>query len=209
MIDRARHQRFTLLRQGDESTAICHKCRKVRPTRYEYRTIRLEKSKIDVSDVLVGVCQTCDTTVMLPHQSTPRIKEARQTLPSRIDARIPKELRDVIGMLASEFGGSPEPFAGGMLRYYLAMTAQDSALAKRIGKLANSVVTEGTPGGRIAFRLDQSLINDALAKVNAKTDLVDQSGLIRGIIAAAKEDTFDRPVAKRAEALRAIALAMG
>ena len=209
MIDRARHHPFTLVRQGDESSAICHKCRKVRPTRYEYRTVHLEKSKIDVPDVLVGVCQTCDATVMLPHQSTPRIREARQTFPSRVDARIPKELRDVIGMLASEFGGSPEPFAGGMLRYYLALMAHDSTLAKRVGKLANSFVAEGTPGGRIAFRLDRSLMDNALATVNAKSDIVDQSGLIRGIIAAAKEDTFDRPVVKRAEALRAIALAIG
>lgn len=208
MIDRA-HRPFTLIRQGDESSAICHKCRKLRATRYEYRTIFLKKSKIDVPDVLVGVCQTCDTTVMLPHQSTPRIKDARRTMPSRIDARISKELRDVIGVLASEFGGAPEPFAGGMFRYYLAMMAHDSALAKRIGKLANSAVTEGTPGGRIAFRLDRSLIDDALEKVNAKADVVDQSGLIRGIIVAAKEDTFDKPVLKRAEALRAIALAMG
>lgn len=118
-------------------------------------------------------------------------------------------MHDVIGVLASEFGGAPEPFAGGMFRYYLAMIAHDSALAKRIGKLENSILTEGTPGGRIAFRLERSLIDDALAKVNAKSDVVDQSGLIRGIIAAAKEDVFDRPVVKRAEALRAIALAMG
>jgi hypothetical protein len=200
---------FVLIRQGDESSAICHKCRKLRPTRFEYRTVRLEKSKIDVPDVLVGVCQTCDTTVTLPHQSTPRLKEARQPAPARIDARIPKELRDVLNALATEFGGSPEPFAGGMFRYYLAMMAHDAVLAKRIGKLADSEFASGTPGGRIAFRLDRTLIDDAMAKANAKRDVVDQSGLIRGIIVAAKEDAYDRPVAKRVEALRAIALALG
>lgn len=170
--------------------------------------MRLSKSKIEVPDVLVGVCQTCDTVVMLPQQSAPKLKEARQSAPSRIDARIPKELRDVVGMMASSFGGLPEPFAGGMLRYYLAILANDSALARRVGKLANSTAAEGTPGGRLAFRLDRSLIVNAMAKINHKSELVDQSGLIRGIIIVAKEDAFDKPVAKRAEALRAIALAM-
>ncbi|MEP6832652.1 MAG: hypothetical protein ABJB74_04620 [Gemmatimonas sp.] len=198
-----------LLRQGDISDAICPTCKAWREIRFEYRTTRLTKSKIDVADVLVGVCQTCDDVASIPQQSAPKLREARQSAPSRIDARIPKELRDVIGMMASEFGGSPEPFAGGMLRYYLAMIARDSVLAKRIGKLANSASAAGTPGGRIAFRLERSLIDGAMAKVNAKSDVVDQSGLIRGIIVAAREDSIERPMDKRVVALRAIALAMG
>ncbi|MEP6778309.1 MAG: hypothetical protein ABJC26_00360 [Gemmatimonadaceae bacterium] len=121
--------------------------------------------------------------------------------------RIPKELRDVIGMMSSQFGGLPEPFAGGMLRYYMAILAEDSVLSRRIGKLASSPAAAGTPGGRLAFRLDRRLLTNAMATVNEKTELVDQSGLIRGIIVAAKEDAFDKPNAKRAEALRAIALA--
>ncbi|MEP6832656.1 MAG: hypothetical protein ABJB74_04640, partial [Gemmatimonas sp.] len=102
-----------------------------------------------------------------------------------------------------EVGGSSEPFAVGMLRYYLATMADDAALARRVGKLANSDAAVGTPGGRLAFRLDRTLIDNAMAKINAKAEMVDQSGLIRGIIVAATEDAFDRPVSKRADALRA------
>lgn len=200
---------IAMFREGDLSEAICYTCHGWREERFEYRTIRLKKSKVDVKDVLVGVCTTCDSTVTVPHQSTPKIKEARESVPVRVDVRLPKEMRDVLWLLADEFGVAPEAFAGGVLRYYLALIAKDAKLARRVRKLTASLDAEGTPGGRLAFRLKGSLLARALESVHKVHESPDQSGLIRGIILAVRDDVFTRPIAARRGELQAIALAMG
>ena len=192
--------------QGEQSEALCPTCKDWRPTTFKYRPFMLEKSKIEVPDVLVGVCNACDETIDLPHQSMPKLKEALRKEPGRVDARIPKELRDVIGVLATDFGGEPEPFAGGVLRYYMQEMTEDPALAKRIRVLSLSGEALGTPGGRLAFRLDKRLLVKALASLQGPK-AGDKSALVRGIIVAAKHDAYDKPNKARVSALRAIAAA--
>ncbi|MES2178502.1 MAG: hypothetical protein V4550_11640 [Gemmatimonadota bacterium] len=192
--------------QGEQSEALCPTCKVWRETTFWYRPFLLEKSGIEVPDVLVGVCSECKEAIDLPHQSTPKLKEALRKEPCRVDARIPKELRDVIGVLATDFGGEPEPFAGGVLRYYMREMTDDPALAKRIGMLSTSGDAGGTPGGRLAFRMDKRLLDKALASLHgAKPG--DKSALVRGIIVAAKHDAYDKPNKARLSALRAIAAA--
>lgn len=197
-----------LLREGHTEVGICQKCRRSRELRYQYRTLLLSKSKLQVKDVLVGVCTACDTIVLIPHQSTPKLKEIRESAITRVDVRISKELRDVIGLLADAFGANPETFGSAMLRYYMKLMGEDPTLARRVSRFAKSEHVAGTPGGRIALRLSEALMQNAMYSPGPTRAIADRSSLIRGIILAAKEDTFDKPVAKRAEALRAIALAM-
>ncbi|MBU6367982.1 MAG: hypothetical protein KJT01_17340 [Gemmatimonadetes bacterium] len=125
-----------------------------------------------------------------------------------MDARIPKELRDVVGVIAAEFGGEPEPFAGGVVRYYLRALRDDARLARRVATLARSPEARGTPGARIAFLTERQLLADALAAA-ARIHPTDRSALVRGILVAAAHDTFTTPHAARREALRAIAAAAG
>ena len=194
--------------QGERSEALCSTCGEWRETEFQYRTFRLEKSRQDVPDVLVAVCRTCDSIAAVPHQSAPRLQAARRGVPGRIDVRVPKELRDVIGLLAVEFGGDPVAFAGGVVRYYLHELVESKALARRVAALATSDEAGGTPGGRLALRLDRRLLDDAM-KAAGRVRVRDKSALVRGIIVVAKQDAYDAPDEDRRAALRAIAVAAG
>lgn len=198
---------FTLLHQGDRGEALCPECKGWRETEFVYRTVRLTPSGTAVPDVLAGVCLTCGTIATIPQQSAPKLREALAPAPTRIDVRIPKELRDLIGMIAAELDADPEAFAGSVLRYYFAQLSADKRLARRIGRLANSRAASGTPGGRIALRLSKPMLEAALASVTRTHAGVDQSALVRGVLVAAKEDFLERPVPTRQADLRAIALA--
>lgn len=198
---------FTLLHQGDRGEALCPVCKGWRETEYRYRTVHLTPSGATVPDVLAGVCLTCGAVATIPQQSAPKLREAIAPAPTRIDARIPKELRDLIGMIAAELDADPEAFAGNVLRYYFAELSTDRRLARRIGRLANSRAAAGTPGGRIALRLARPLLDAALTAVTRTHAGVDQSALVRGVLLAAKEDFLERPVPTRQSDLRAIALA--
>lgn len=59
---------------GDKSKAICPECGLV-DTTFQYRNLTLEQSKKTVSNILVGVCDSCDKTVSTPAQSTPMIHQ--------------------------------------------------------------------------------------------------------------------------------------
>lgn len=200
--------KLKIWREGERSEALCPRCGDWRGTEFQYRTLRLEKSKKDVPDVLVAACTECGEIAAVSHQSAPKLREARKRTPARVDARIPKELRDIVGVLATEFGGEPEPFAGGMMRYYLQRFVTDKELARRVATLAKSKEAEGTAGGRLAFRLEKGLLREAMV-VAELVRVKDKSALVRGIIIAAKQDAYDAPHAERREALQAIALAAG
>ncbi|HWG51907.1 MAG TPA: hypothetical protein VN677_01270 [Gemmatimonadaceae bacterium] len=45
-------------------------------TRFEYRTVRLARSRLCVPDLLVDVCTRCDHMISIPPQSVPQLREA-------------------------------------------------------------------------------------------------------------------------------------
>lgn len=59
---------------GDKSKALCPECGLVNTT-FQYRDLTLEQSKKTVPNILVGVCDSCDSTVSTPAQSTPMIHQ--------------------------------------------------------------------------------------------------------------------------------------
>jgi RNase P subunit RPR2 len=60
---------------GDEGSGECSHCKTIVKTRYEHRTVRLRRTKVDVPDLLVAVCTVCDHTVRIPRQSFAQLRE--------------------------------------------------------------------------------------------------------------------------------------
>ena len=61
---------------GNTSRAICSECKEVQATTFKLRDVPLEGSDWIVQSIMVGVCDMCDMTVVIPAQSTPAIKAA-------------------------------------------------------------------------------------------------------------------------------------
>ncbi len=166
------------LSAGDRSQAICPICKSLQDTEYQYRSVFLEKSKIHVHHVLVGICLQCETSVSLPAQSTPRIKEARQRVMKEQNARISLELEDRLNMMAAHMDARPEPFKGALCRYALTRVVHDAKFARRVWKHAQSAA-KGTPGARVKFRAEAVLPERAMAIAHA-SGVNDLSKILRG-----------------------------
>jgi hypothetical protein len=171
------------LRAGDTGRAICPHCKAMRALVYQYRQVYLTKTKVPVPNVLVGVCLDCDRTIVLPAQSTPRIKEASERVVREQTARIPLELEDRLNMMAHSLDVRPEPFKGALCRYVLDRVVRDEPFAQRVWTLAVSAEAKGTPGGRVKFRADAGLPKAAKA-VAAAAGVSDLSSILRGGILA-------------------------
>lgn len=60
---------------GDESSTTCTVCGKQVRARYETRDIRMQRSSVTFSNILVSVCGECDSMISLPRQSIAQIRE--------------------------------------------------------------------------------------------------------------------------------------
>lgn len=61
--------------EGDVAATNCTVCGKQVKARYETRDIRMSRSAITYSNILVEVCSECDSLVSLPRQSIAQMLE--------------------------------------------------------------------------------------------------------------------------------------
>ena len=61
--------------EGDTSATNCTVCGKQVRARYETRDIRMSRSAVTFSNILVSVCSECDSMIALPRQSMAQIRE--------------------------------------------------------------------------------------------------------------------------------------
>lgn len=85
-----------ILFEGDTGKALCEHCQAVVTTRYLRRDVPFSDGQGLARDILVGVCDGCDTVVAIPPQSTPAIREARKQQLKSIEARLPAVYLDVL-----------------------------------------------------------------------------------------------------------------
>lgn len=64
------------LKSGDKSKALCHNCKYLVSTTFQFRNVPFSDTGEIAKNILAGVCDECDSVVSIPYQSTPDIKEA-------------------------------------------------------------------------------------------------------------------------------------
>lgn len=196
-----------ILKEGDRGNALAPGRGRV-PIVYEYRTVYLEASDIDVPNVLVGVCEETDEVLVVPAQSAPRLREARETVKEEtFPVRLPAQLSDVLCLLADHFDVGTKKFLPALIRFYLAEAVRDRRLGRRLARLARRDVALDGPKLRITLRTSANLL-ERVDRLVCELGDVSRSDLVRGAIIAAKEDVLDGRAARRAETLEAVARAV-
>lgn len=92
--------RMKLYEAGDKSKAICSHCASIVTTTFKRRDVPFSDGKGMVRDILVAVCDTCDTVVAIPAQSTPPIQAARQKVVKPLELNLPAVYIDMLDLAA-------------------------------------------------------------------------------------------------------------
>jgi len=71
---------MNILKVGDTQRAVCHHCQAFVEVTFQLRNFPLSDESGTVKNILVGVCNCCDSVAALPHQSTPAVKSQREAL---------------------------------------------------------------------------------------------------------------------------------
>ena len=191
-----------LYREGDQSEAICHACRRRVGTRFAVRTVRLPETGIEVHDVLAAVCDECGGVAAIPAQSAPKLREARERRKAEeLEARIPSHLDDVVHLLSDHFAAAVASFRPSLLRFYLREVASDEALAA-------SELAQGRARARVSLRAPEGLLRDVRERAR-EAGIGSDADLIRGILLAAKEDVLEGGAPERRMRLGGAAQAEG
>lgn len=196
-----------ILREGDRGTALAEGRGQVEVV-YRYRPVTLEETGVTVDDVLVGVDPETDEILTIPAQSTPKLKAAREGRKDAVlSVRMPRELEDVLNLIAEHFGTEPGQFAPAVIRYYLARAAADPATARRLGRLSRMPLATGDRRRNLRLRLRPAL-HARLGHLAESGEEVTMSDLVRGAIVAAKQDILEGRSSRRASELGAVAIAV-
>ncbi len=180
-----------LWREDDRSEAICRGCEKRVDTRFEVRGVTLHESGTTVPDVLVAVCEECGDIAAIPAQSTPKLKEARDSRKLQaLETRIPSHLDDVVHLLSDHFAAGVAAFRPALLRFYLREVEGDPALALRVKSLAESELARGMARARVSLRVPEELLR-AVRERAREAGIESDAALIRGILLAAMEDVLE------------------
>lgn len=195
-----------IIQEGERGVALAPELGRV-PVVYQYRDLTLD-SGIEVKNVLVGVHEDSGAVLVVPAQSTPRIREAREAAKEEVlEARVPRELEDILALLAARFDVTPKKFSPAVIRFYLHSATISPPLARRLDRLSRAPLTMGKRVARIRVRCEANLSAQVNGLANSFAQ-ANQSDFIRGAIIAAKEDVLDMRARKRAEQLEAVAAAV-
>lgn len=177
-----------LYKVGEKSRAICPFCKQIRSTTFRERDVplRARKGKV-VRDVLAAVCDHCGKVVGIPQQSVPRVAETVRGSRHPLEARIPRQLSDVMGLVCSELSApDTEPT---LFRYYVHRVANHERLRSGLAAL----VKRPEAGGRASARLSVQLSDETDARFRELTRVshLTRTNVVKGVIMQMKRDVLD------------------
>ena len=185
-----------IYREGEKSRGICSRCAKLVKTTFQVRSVPTSSGKTIVEDILTSVCDECDLVVAIPQQSAPRIKDSFNKARRSIEVRVPRHLLDILVAASASFDGSD--YASRVpviLKYYIGIALEDSALLKNIKKLKSSDLRKGKSESRLSIKVDDPLFQKFEA-IRKKTKL-SKADVIKSIILQVHEDFLQKPLAKK------------
>ncbi len=202
-----------IFKEGDKSRAICSCCKKQVATTFQVRTAPIKDGGVSyrVPDILVGVCDACDTVVSIPQQSFAAVAEVRKKAEKEtLDFRVPRHLLDVLNNSILELGvETSSDLRSQLLRLYIASVSENPRQREKLKQNLKSELLKGTfkRSNRLSMKVNSQLEIrfDEMRKLSGmnKTEVIDS------LIVEVKNDILDKKNPSRFEEIKRALLATG
>jgi len=122
---------------GEKSRAICEADGQVSTT-FRYRDVPFSDGSGIATQILVGVCDSCDKVVSIPPQSTPAIRAARKSADVSIEAKLPAIFLAALDLACFRIDPNVTPdFRKRLLMYYVHRSVRNKAAMRRVANALN------------------------------------------------------------------------
>lgn len=180
---------MNILKVDDKGQAACDDCKAFVKTTYLLKNVPFSDNSGIVKNVLVGVCDQCNSVVSLPHQSTPLVKKQLDKQRGMLESRVPSHFIDILNLASLELGGSID-FTATIIRYYLHNLSSENLSEKEINNYLNSNLAKGKAQKRLSIK-GRNIKTD-IEKLKKITHITSTSNLIKIIILKINEDILMR-----------------
>lgn len=164
-----------ILKVGDTKKAACNNCRSFQDVTFKLRDTPFNDGTGTVKNVMVGVCNHCDSIVVLPHQSTPAVKKQLEAQRKSLESRVPAHMIDILNLVSDELGGGPE-FVPNIIKYYIHSLSNNTISPHNISRYLKTDLAAGASQKRISIKgrhLEEELrLLKEVTKIKNTTDLI-------------------------------------
>lgn len=176
---------MNILKVGDKGKSPCNKCEAFVSTTYKLKDVPFTDKSGIVKNVLVGVCDCCDSVVALPHQSTPAVKKQLEKQKASLESRVPAHMVDILNLASDKLGANTD-FVPNIVRYYLHALSNEELSHKDMAKYLESNLAKGKSEKRLSIK-GKNVITD-IEKLKKLTNIDSTSDLIKTVILQINND---------------------
>ena len=194
-----------IFKVGESQKAACEQCKAFENATFKLRNVPLNDGSGIVKNVLVGVCDKCDSVNILPHQSTPLVKRQLESQRKPIESRLPAHMIDILNLATLEIGGSTD-FVPNLMKYYVHSLVANEKSAQSIAGYLKSDLAKGKADKRLSLK--GKIIVDQLNSLKLTSHIANTTDLLKGIILKINDDVLVKRKVKPIEDLRNIMAAV-
>lgn len=176
-----------IVKVGDSQSAACSHCQSFERVTFQLRTVPFSDGIGFVENVLVGVCDRCDSVAVLPHQSAPVVKKQMDAQRKPVESRVPAHLVDILNLASVEISGSTA-FVPGLLKFYIHSLSNDDISPRDIPRYLLSDLARGRAQKRISIK--GRLVAKDLDRLKAITKIKTTSELMKGVVLKINDDVL-------------------
>lgn len=195
-----------ILKVGDTTNAACNQCLSFQDVTFILRDTPFSDGTGIVKNVLVGVCNTCDATTVLPHQSAPAVKKQLETQRKSLESRVPAHMIDILNLVSDELGGGIE-FVPNIMKFYIHYLSNNDISSRNISSYLKSDLARGVAQKRISIK--GRYLEEELLHLKEITDIQKTSDLIKSVVLKINDDVLVNKKLKTINQLKNMMAATG
>jgi len=176
-----------ILKVGDTQKAACNHCKGLVPVTFKLRTVPFSDGVGVVKNVLVGVCDHCDSVVILPHQSTPVVKKQMDAQRTALESRVPAHMVDILNLASVELSGGTE-FVPGLIKFYIHSLSNNDISSRDIPQYLESELAKGKSQKRISIK--GRLVAEEIGRLKEITNIRSTTEIIKAVVLKINDDVL-------------------
>lgn len=193
-----------IIKVGDTQKVACNHCKRFENVTYKLRTVPFSDGKGVVKNVLVGVCDCCNSVVVLPHQSTPLVKKQLELRRNSLESRVPAHMVDILNLVSVELSGGTD-FVQGLMKFYIHALSNNDISPVSISKYLASDLASGESQKRISIK--GRLVSEDLSRLKVLTKIDSTTDLLKGVVLKINDDVLVHKKLKTIRTLKTIVAA--
>lgn len=195
-----------IVKEGDKRQVVCPNCGLTHAT-YTLQDIHFSDQSGTVKNVLAAVCDTCNTVVSIPKQSTAKVRAEYNKSRTPVDVRLPAHYLDILTLAAQRIDPSlTDNFNKPLVLYYLHALSSGRYSAVNLNLLLNSEIAKAKASKRFSVKVNENSLKEIKALMETQ-GLKNNTDVFKTVILKINEDIVQPKNPKNLPELQSFAAA--